>query len=250
MLDPVHETLNPKIWGSLDKLLPEVKMEIIQKIKSLLGSDADQILSLWFIGGGASLQYNNYSDIDINVVMNTDEIRPYHLLFKKHNSGMDYLTGTYHPINYFATPNIKMDWGEETSSIYLIKDFVTGDEDIWVRPYIKGSDLRNPEDKYRAELPYSNLISKVVRYKIRELVKDLNDLKHLSGNRNVMIAKLKEIDNDIKELGDEHKKLDSDRKFSYSFGWGIPKFGLDNLSYKYMEREGLLELLDSLDNIS
>ena len=62
---------------------------------------------------------------DIRGRENAEELKEWHQHFKYHNKKMDFLTGTTHPINYFIQPRIEVNWGEELSSIYLIKDYET-----------------------------------------------------------------------------------------------------------------------------
>ena len=199
LLDKPSKQLNPAIWDENNKLLSHVKIEILSKLNTLIPRNL--IKSVWFIGSNASLQYNAFSDIDLNVTTtilpgraHSDELAEWHHIFKFHNKQMDFLTGTTHPINYFVQPNTVINWGEETTSVYLIKNFDTGKEDVWSRPFIPFEKIRNPEDRFALNTPYAKLYGKVVRSKLSELSKDLSDLSTLEGKS--LVAKLKEVEED------------------------------------------------------
>jgi predicted nucleotidyltransferase len=250
LLDQVHEQLNPKIWSSDgSKLLPEVHAEILQKLFAL--ADKDVLRQVWFIGGSASLQYNNFSDIDISVVSvyedRSPEIIELHHKFKAHNNSMDYLTGTKHPINFFIMPNTDINWGEETTSIYLVKDLETGEQDKWYRLPKSKDELRNPKDEYPTEMIFGKMLSNIAFRRLKSLVKELKILKSGSVSGKEFHRRLRTVEKDIDSLIKMHDRLDKNRKFAYNFGWGVPKFGLNNLSYKIMDREGLLKVMEHLE---
>ena len=66
LLDKPKLSLNPMIWDENNRLIPHVKKELLDKLTTLIPKKL--IKSAWFIGSSASLQYNRFSDIDINVV--------------------------------------------------------------------------------------------------------------------------------------------------------------------------------------
>lgn len=250
LLDKPKPNLNPLIWNSTTNLLhPEVKKEILDKLTTLIPKKL--LKSVWFIGSSASLQYNKFSDIDINVVSqiptgkeNEAELMEWHHHFKYHNKKMDFLSGTAHPINYFIQPKIDVNWSNEVTSIYLIKDYETGEEDVWARPFIPYDKIRDPQKQFELNTPYAQLYAKVVRNKLKEFTSDLQDLTELKGKN--LLAKLKEVESDIYDLINTYKDVDSGRKLQYGYGWGIPKVSDKNFIYKYLERENLLEFLSNL----
>ena len=65
-----HDTLNPKIWGSDEHLLPEVReklMAIADDFKEFLGLDLE-VKDITISGSNASYTYSDYSDIDLHLV--------------------------------------------------------------------------------------------------------------------------------------------------------------------------------------
>ena len=247
LLDKPKLSLNPLIWDKNNNLLPHVKAEILSKLLILIPRNL--LKSVWFIGSSASLQYNNFSDIDINVVSRIpwgreydEEFEEWHQHFKFHNKQMDFLTETTHLITYFIQHEMEPNWGDETTSVYLIKNYETGEEDIWERPFIPYEQIRDPEERYEINLPYAQLYSKVVINKLKFLTSDLHDLTYLEGKQ--LLSKLKEIEADIYELIRTYKDIDKGRKLQYSSGWGNPKTSDKNFIYKYLERKNLLGLLE------
>jgi hypothetical protein len=206
---------------------------------------------LIYIGSSAGLQYNEKSDIDIQVMMKippgregSNELLEYHKLVKFHNNSMDYLTNTDHPINYFVLPEFEMNYSDEAWSIYLIVNFDTGEEDIWLRPYRKLEDIKDISAIAGNELQYASMYASMLRNRVNELSKDVKDLKSLSGED--IKAKLREVDSDIEDLIYQYSRVDRGRKLQYSSGWGIPKLSPANLLYKFLERENLLYFLEKL----
>ncbi len=252
LLDKPKHELNPMLWDNNNDLLPNVKKEIIDKLTTLIPKKL--IKSVWFIGSNASLQYNDFSDIDINVVSRLpfgreydEEFNEWHRHFKYHNKQMDFLTGTTHPITYFIQHEMEPNWGDETTSVYLIKNYDIGEEDIWIRDFIPYEQIRDPEEHYEINKPYAKLYSKVVVNRLKALTADLHDLTYLEGKQ--LLSKLKEIERDIYELIRTYKDVDKARKLQYRYRWGVPKTSGTNFIYKYLERKNLLGLLEGFKDV-
>lgn len=65
-----HDNLNPKIWGSDEHLLPEVReklMAIAEDFKEFLGLDLE-VKDITISGSNASYTYSDHSDIDLHLV--------------------------------------------------------------------------------------------------------------------------------------------------------------------------------------
>jgi hypothetical protein len=249
LLDTPRESLNPAIWDPDDLLLPEVKEEIMDKLFLMIPKS--EVRALIFIGSAAGLQYNEYSDIDIQVITRIppgregqSELAEYHQLFKYHNNTFDFLTGTKHPINYFALVEYIPDYHDEANSIYLIEDFDTGEKDVWLRPYLGRDEIRSVENIVGNEMQFAAMYARMIRNRIGELAKDVGDLPEYAGEG--LRGKLEEIENDIADLIFEYKRVDWKRKLQYDYGWGIPKLSPSNLLYKFLERENLLYFLERL----
>lgn len=102
---PLHNELNPKLWDSSGKLLPEVKDKldkIVEKFSEYLNKFIKDtrfaILDVNLVGSNASYNYSDKSDLDVSVVINfnslgtSDEIADDYFHCKKND-----FNETYHP---------------------------------------------------------------------------------------------------------------------------------------------------------
>ena len=72
----VHETLNPKLWSSDNKLLDDVKVKIVEIIEQFI-STCDipiNMVDAHLVGSNASYNYTQYSDLDVHIISNFDLI--------------------------------------------------------------------------------------------------------------------------------------------------------------------------------
>lgn len=68
----IHNTLNPKIWGRDNRLLPEVE-EKIKETVDLFVTSVDlplRIVDVHIVGSNASYNYTQFSDLDVHIVVN------------------------------------------------------------------------------------------------------------------------------------------------------------------------------------
>ena len=68
-----HETLNPKLWGEDEELLPEVK-DGIQKVVEQFVSEIPvelKVLDTVLVGSNASYNYTKDSDLDVHIIADT-----------------------------------------------------------------------------------------------------------------------------------------------------------------------------------
>lgn len=247
ILDSPQKNLNPAIWNGDKKLYPLVKKEIMDKLTNLIPEKL--IKQVWFIGSNTGLQYSDISDIDISVVMRIpvkDRARRllWHESAKTHNITNDLLSGTRHPINFFAMPDTDINWGNETYGVYLIKDYDTGEEDVRVKDYRIFEDIPDPLQRYGPNFEYAELIERVIDSRVKELKFDIDSYKEFPVRE-----KLREIERDIESLIEIHDEVDYGRKMQYNMGWGVPKTSIKNFLYKYLERQGLLQILEKLEDV-
>lgn len=72
----LHDTLNPKIWGKDNKLLPDVKA----KLDEIVDEFADSIdipltiVDAHIVGSNASFNYTEYSDLDLHCIVNFSRV--------------------------------------------------------------------------------------------------------------------------------------------------------------------------------
>jgi len=76
----IHDTLNPKLWDSNDKLIPDVRdkiLEIVEEFKKNVKEMTDlelNPLDIYIVGSNASYNYTSHSDVDVHIVINFDTI--------------------------------------------------------------------------------------------------------------------------------------------------------------------------------
>lgn len=74
----VHDTLNPKIWTSNNKLLPDVEyklFDIVKEFKEFIYNDIEiPIIDAHIVGSNASYNYTEQSDLDLHVIVNYEDI--------------------------------------------------------------------------------------------------------------------------------------------------------------------------------
>lgn len=255
LLDPIQSTLNPALWdvGS-NTLLPKVSNQILQRLGHLI--DFGMVKSIILIGSNAGLQYNNTSDIDVQVTTTIpvgregeDLLSHFHELFKAHNhDGNNFLDGTSHPINFFVMPDIELNYSDEVSSVYLIRDLQSGNSDIWIRPWLKKEELLDPNIRFGVSMSYANLLSSKIKNDVKLLEENIKRLDTVPKSK--IINRIRELEEEITELADSFRELDGNRKLQYDFGWGVPKYSDNNMLYKIIERRGLLDLLEKMYRLS
>lgn len=76
----IHDTLNPKLWDSNDKLIPDVRdkiLEIVEEFKKNVQEMTDlelNPLDIYLVGSNASYNYTSHSDVDVHIVINFNTI--------------------------------------------------------------------------------------------------------------------------------------------------------------------------------
>lgn len=74
-----HDTLNPKLWDEANNLKPEVREKILEIVKEFTdGLEEDEIKfkidDIVLVGSNCSYNYNDKSDLDIHIRMDTDSL--------------------------------------------------------------------------------------------------------------------------------------------------------------------------------
>ena len=67
-----HDILNPKLWTSDNKLIPEVRTKIIETINQFLSTIEIEtnVIDARIVGSQASYNYSEHSDLDVHIVSN------------------------------------------------------------------------------------------------------------------------------------------------------------------------------------
>src|SRR6478609_6393172 len=109
ILDPAKDTLDPSIWSN-KKLKPAAKKEIVDKFAKWVKTYTDkEITRVLYMGSTTGYQYNDDSDIDINIGIEGISDAKRKEISKILPNGYP-LSGTNHPINYY------IDYGEPVNS--------------------------------------------------------------------------------------------------------------------------------------
>lgn len=70
----VHDTLNPKLWSTDNKLLDDVKLRIVEIIEQFVSTTCEEvplnIVDVRLVGSQCNYNYTQYSDLDIHIVTN------------------------------------------------------------------------------------------------------------------------------------------------------------------------------------
>lgn len=104
-----HDTLNPKLWDESNNLKPEVREKILEIVKEFTdGLEEDEIKfkidDIVLVGSNCSYNYNDKSDLDIHIRMDTDSLKCpddlYPLLYSAYRS----LFNNKMDINFYGIP--------------------------------------------------------------------------------------------------------------------------------------------------
>lgn len=230
LFDPIQPTLSPDVWDNDQMMLGNVRNEILSKL--FLVFPYQLIYHVIFFGSMAGYQYNDESDIDINVILNTGdpEIRKkWHSFFKEYKP---MLSDTFHPISYFIHRKHELAFGNSKYSRYGVYDLIKNN---WIVKPRKPE--RPPEIKFKDEIRYA----KMLEYRWEDVWDEMQ-----AGIRE---DNLQKIESSIKGLENIANQLDVERKEVYSVGWGIPRETLQNILYKYFEKSKYHNLLTNLKNV-
>ena len=123
-----HTHLNPKIWGSDEHLLPEVReklLAIAKDFKEFLGIGDLEVKDITISGSNAAYTYTNHSDIDLHLVADlpkADQSEVYRELFDakkyQYNDQHDYRIGGIPVELYVQNANET----PESQGIYSVSD--------------------------------------------------------------------------------------------------------------------------------
>ena len=263
VLDSKKEELHPDVWKD-NKLNPTVKDFILNTFYDFLdskGIDKSLIRSVNLLGSIAGYQYGDNSDFDVNVVMDMplDELK----ILRKNMSNGRSPKGFDYPVNYFMVDRWQKSWEDEDNGIYDVE------KDEWKKEAEMPEE--KPFDSYKAveetaRFFITGINSVIAEYKVDvdaynayvSFLNDaeLNDPKQAEEIKESMKFKLKEIIDDInslkiakriiKNLRDEafdDKGLDLDPNIDPE---GRGNDSLNNLLYKYVERQGYFDKIKEI----
>lgn len=261
VLDYPRKKLNPYIFDSYEKLLPEVKKEITTRFNNWKNKTWPDIkIKNWYLLGSiTTYQYNSTSDLDVNIMIEEVPKEKLSDMTKLLPNGNTYRK---HPINYyisFSTDNI-----DKSLTLYDIES------DKWIKkPSASNNAIPN---KYSMEI--AKFFMDAIDLRLGELERDKKELSTLqdvidSGDLNSVeeediiksIDKTKlEIKADIDSIRLAHyivkgfRKegfIDSDNKFQFSIYVATDSDynkSMNNLIYKELEKFGYFNKMDKAEN--
>jgi len=194
LFDLPKKNLSPVLFGPNEKMKPEVRLYIVQRLYNIFG--VGNISGIYLLGSMAGRQYNETSDIDINVILRPGLDREVIKEYVKTFNGAP-LPGTKHPVNFHVQNYVEPNFEDAEYAVY---DIIANE---WVVPPKKYEEIRNPYQEFKEEIDYAKMFRWVWK---------------TAKNREELL-----------------KRLEALRKMVYSIGWGTPRELQQNILYKYVE---------------
>jgi len=255
VLDPINKTKSKEIWNTNEKLLPDVKRTILAALYSWwdkFGLERKDVKKVLILGSITGFQYNDASDVDVNVVANLSK--------EKISSIYKMLPGNVkigkHPVNYYITAD-EFDAGR-ADGVYNIE------KETWEKP-VKKVD---PKVDNNYVLEVAKFFMDGIDARIAEYERDKKDVStykdYLKNNdlelnkeeiEKAIIQKENEVKADVSALEVGHHVIKAFRweafeKDAHPYELSItiksPNLTLNNLIYKTLEKYGYLERLDTI----
>lgn len=238
LLTPVQKILAPDVWDPSQRLWPHIRTHILQKLFSIV--PIENVKELYLIGSTTGYQWSDTSDMDINVSLAPKELveDPALILKRKHINGF-LAQGTRHPVNFFwvAYQDKPQFWGDSIFGVYDILN------DTWVASPGLAKDQRDPNKEYYLDL----ITAKFIRRKFEDMVDrwllDIQTFKLVESHKNPSIDLeydwhlsriINKLQYDFQELVEFCHEWDRNRKFIYSWGYGIPRKSWQNITFKIL----------------
>lgn len=258
-LDPIREKLNPVLWDKNEKLKSSVKAYIMKKAETWLKGYVNQpIKYAYLLGSMAGFQYNDTSDIDINIVVNIPDEKLKKMTKFLPNGHL--LSGTNHPVNYFISNKIKPEWKKAGPVYDILKD-------KWITKPGK-EKAESVVSNYKAIIEIARFFIAGLNSVISEYERDVIDYKtyesYLEDSKNkeeiqkLMQFKLQEILADVDSIDIADYLVHSLRKAAFlenkAFETRIEIIdktaneSVNNLVYKYLEKLGYFDKVRKIKN--
>jgi predicted nucleotidyltransferase len=195
LFDEPKENLNTDLFDEDGKLHSKVRMYLLSLVNQAFPNGL--IVKVYLLGSMAGRRYNEFSDIDLNLILKPGfHRRDYKEQGKIYNGTI--LPGTRHPITLYTQNYTDSNFADAEYAVYNVTD------NVWAVNPKEYKNLRMPKEEFRDELRFAKHYSKIFDY-----------------NHN---------DQDLFDF------LEKKRKMSYGFGWGTPRESQQNILYKYIEK--------------
>jgi predicted nucleotidyltransferase len=250
ILDEPRKTMNPLIWDlQADDLTLKANIHdaVLDGLIDLVGEVP--VENVYIVGSLTGTRFNEDADLDVTVVVDTDEETHKHLRKRAIEINGKFAPGTKHPINYFVQnedPGL-----DRFDSAY---DFKT---DKWIKPpKDHGVDLFNVYDEFRQYI-------KEIDVEKEEALRSLIDIDILmsaietGGDAKMIFDKIlqrfKALDYSVKNMADKYDEVHKERvdafmRFEGGNTQGLPSPNLlpENIRYKLLERYHYLDFMKKL----
>lgn len=166
----IHDSLNPKLFNKSKKLRPEIKErieDIVDEFISTLSADVYiEIIDIQILGSNASYNYTSTSDLDVHIIINSEDYSDTDLLMAYCNSKKSIFKDKYNikikqiPVELYVED---LHSGAVSNGIYSVCN------DRWVKA---------PKKILIKELDVSNEV-KTLSQKIHTLLNECSDVVEL-----------------------------------------------------------------------
>ena len=176
IMDPVHKDLSRDLWYKNKTLKDDVKKFILEHLGEWLSLYTDkQPKNIFIAGSMTGFQYTEYSDIDVNVIIDLSDEKIKELTAFLPNGKN--LPGTQHPINYYITNRFQL---ENAGPIY----------DVLKNKWIKKAEKRHINIHYKAVLEITLSWMRKIDLDVNELKRDVLEYrlyKHYLEQQNLEV---------------------------------------------------------------
>lgn len=227
----IAKSMAPDVWTKDGKrLLPKVKKQILKIIDSYI--PRENIKQIVILGTITGLQWENDSDIDVNVVLYPPElVKDLWEIRRSHNGTL--AEGTQHEINIYLQPFTgKLPTYQD--SFFGVYDLIN---DRWMVNPPDITQYRDPKNKFWSEILLAKLMANEFIRRADNYINSLNDKEKLLKTN---YTKWQLASADARILRDEKNLLEyindmqAGRDFAYNWGWGIPRESYENIIFKYI----------------
>lgn len=228
LFDKPQTTLNPIFWHT-DIKHPRPQPQFREYIRTLLYKifPKEKIAAMVFIGSNIGYQYSSTSDIDIHVEGIVNETYDtWHTVFKDFNDTPNYYPGTQHQINFFFTEYRPgpPDWENSLGAYDLIND-------EWLKKPIPPEIIMEIAKRKEPVIRFAEMY-------IRSIKKEIKSLSLSSETDDQQTTRYH-----LHNIYRLFKKLDEDRKTSYSIGSGSKALQDPNIIFKFVEHDPKIHTL-------
>lgn len=217
-----HDHLNPKIWDEKQNLRPEVRkklIEIAEKFVEFLEIDASAVEDYVVVGSIANYNWNQYSDIDLHVMMDFTKVA-------------------------------------ETCNGEIVEEYLMAKRALWLDKYdieIEGLHVETGPQDVAVELTSAAAYSVLENRWLKKPVMQEPDIDKAAYDKKLkeVVSKIEKVLNkdatsdELAALKDELKGM---RKDSLNLKNGGTEFSTNNLVYKALRNQGYIDKIEQLKN--